>query len=135
MTTPVHAPTTPDELAEHRFFELSIDMLCFARFDGYFQHLNPAWTRDDEAPLYYELDGLVVGRSYAIEVEIWEGGAKAKSPETRVAFSLVATGVSHRGEQLVSFKQLKTGDYRLVLRVRDAVGGASVERSRSVAVR
>ncbi|MBP9899122.1 MAG: hypothetical protein KBF28_12160, partial [Gemmatimonadales bacterium] len=37
--------------------------------------LNPtnAWTRDDEAPLYYELDGLVVGRSYAIEVEIWEG--------------------------------------------------------------
>ncbi len=99
--------------------------------------LNPtnAWTRDDEAPLYYELDGLVVGRSYAIEVEIWEGGAKAKSPETRVAFSLVATGVSHRGEQLVSFKQLKTGDYRLVLRVRDAVGGASVERSRSVAVR
>ncbi|MBP9897529.1 MAG: hypothetical protein KBF28_04100, partial [Gemmatimonadales bacterium] len=99
--------------------------------------LNPtnAWTRDDEAPLYYELDGLVVGRSYAIEVEIWEGGAKAKSPETRVAFSLVATGVSHRGEQLVSFKQLKTGDYRLVLRVRDAVGGATVERSRSVAVR
>ena len=45
MTTPVHAPTTPDELAEHRFFELSIDMLCFARFDGYFQHLNPAWER------------------------------------------------------------------------------------------
>ena len=36
---------SPDELAEHRFFELSIDMLCFARFDGYFQHLNPAWER------------------------------------------------------------------------------------------
>lgn len=45
MTTPVHIPTTPDQLAEHRFFELSIDMLCFARFDGFFQHLNPAWER------------------------------------------------------------------------------------------
>lgn len=99
--------------------------------------LNPtnAWSRDDEAPLYYEIDGLVVGRSYAIEVEIWEGGAKAKAPEARVAFSLVATAVTHRGEQLVSFKQLKPGDYRLVLRVRDAVSGASAERSRSVAVR
>lgn len=39
-----HAPS-PDQLAEHRFFELSIDMLCFARFDGFFQHLNPAWER------------------------------------------------------------------------------------------
>ncbi|MBK7594073.1 MAG: hypothetical protein IPJ11_02200 [Gemmatimonadetes bacterium] len=99
--------------------------------------LNPtnAWTRDDEAPLYYELDGLVVGRSYAIEVEIWEGGEKAKAPETRVGFSLVATAATHRGEQLVSFKQLKPGDYRLVLRVRDVVGGTAVERSRSVAVR
>jgi hypothetical protein len=99
--------------------------------------LNPtnAWTREDEAPLYYEIDGLVVGRSYAIEVEIWEGGAKGKAPEARVAFSLVATAVTHRGEQLVSFKQLKPGEYRLVLRVRDAVGGVTVERSRSVAVR
>jgi PAS domain S-box-containing protein len=45
MTPPLsHAPS-PDQLAEHRFFELSIDMLCFARFDGFFQHLNPAWER------------------------------------------------------------------------------------------
>lgn len=99
--------------------------------------LNPtnAWTREDEAPLYYELDGLVAGRSYAIEVEIWDGDGKGKAPQTRVGFSLVATSTRQCGEQLVSFKQLKPGDYRLVLRVRDAVGGATVERSRSVAVR
>jgi PAS domain S-box-containing protein len=43
MSPSTPSSPTPDQLAEHRFFELSIDMLCFARFDGFFQHLNPAW--------------------------------------------------------------------------------------------
>lgn len=99
--------------------------------------LNPtnAWSREDEAPLFYELDGLVVGRNYAVEVEIWEGDGKAKTPRTRVTFPLVTSAPSLQGEQIISFKQLKAGDYRLVLRARDLVSGATVERSRSVAVR
>ena len=28
-----------------RFFEVSIDMLCFLDFNGYFRRLNPAWER------------------------------------------------------------------------------------------
>ena len=34
--------TAPTEM-EHPFFELSLDLLCFADFSGYFRHLNPAW--------------------------------------------------------------------------------------------
>lgn len=30
---------------DQRFFELSIDLLCFADYSGYFRRLNPAWER------------------------------------------------------------------------------------------
>ena len=35
---------TPQEL-EERFFSISIDLLCFLDFNGYFKRLNPAWER------------------------------------------------------------------------------------------
>jgi PAS domain S-box-containing protein len=35
----------PARVMEDRFFDLSIDMLCFLGFDGHFARLNPAWER------------------------------------------------------------------------------------------
>jgi len=33
------------ENEREKFFKLSPDMMCVAGFDGFFKHLNPAWTR------------------------------------------------------------------------------------------
>ena len=44
-----------DHELQDRFFEESIDLLCFAGFNGYFRRLNPAW----EATLGFTRDELL----------------------------------------------------------------------------
>jgi len=36
---------TPADASDDRFFAISIDMLCFMDFNGFFKRLNPAWER------------------------------------------------------------------------------------------
>lgn len=38
-------PLSLDPLSTGDYFELSLDLLCTASFDGYFEQLNPAWER------------------------------------------------------------------------------------------
>ena len=37
-------PKQGEEAELHRFFAQSLDLMCIAGFDGYFKHLNSAWT-------------------------------------------------------------------------------------------
>lgn len=41
----MHDSTAQAESASARFFDMSLDLLSVAGFDGYFQQLNPAWER------------------------------------------------------------------------------------------
>lgn len=55
----MNAQDTPDARLTHEdmqeFFNLTLEMLCVAGFDGYFKRLNPVWTR----VLGYTLDELL----------------------------------------------------------------------------
>ena len=43
MATDERTDTERSRALEARFFDLSIDLLCFLDFSGYFKRLNPAW--------------------------------------------------------------------------------------------
>ena len=85
-----------------RFFDLSLDMICFAGFDGYFKRLNAAWERT----LGFSAEELK-SKPYAELIH----------PDDRAA-TLSAAARLKAGERVVSFENrylCKDGSYKWLL--------------------
>jgi hypothetical protein len=99
--------------------------------------LNPtnAWRRDEPALLTYEVDGQVPGRTYETRYELWKTTGKPKSPSNVITTKGVASAVTETVHRELSLKELDSGAYRLVVRVKDTVTGAESTRERMIPVR
>ncbi len=82
-----------------RFFNLSLDLMCIAGFDGYFKRLNPVWVRT---------------LGYTIEELLSEPYLNFVHPDDRSPTTVVAAKV-HGGHELLRFENRyrhKDGSYR-----------------------
>ena len=95
------AAASAEEQLEH-FFEVSLDLICVAGFDGYFKRLNPAWERT----LGFAARELL-GQPYLSFVH----------PDDRDATTAAAAQVA-QGTHVISFEnryRAKDGSYRWLL--------------------
>jgi PAS domain S-box-containing protein len=98
---PSVAGASAEEQLEH-FFEVSLDLICVAGFDGYFKRLNPAWERT----LGFTAQELL-GQPYLRLVH----------PDDRDA-TMAAASRAARGTHVISFEnrfRAKDGSYRWLL--------------------
>src|SRR5436190_13870891 len=86
-----------------RLFDLSLDLLCIAGFDGYFKRLNPAWER----VLGFTIPELL-SRPYVDFVH----------PDDRIATEKEASKLIETGAEVFSFRNrfiCRDGSYRWLL--------------------
>jgi hypothetical protein len=99
--------------------------------------LNPAnaWRKDESGILTYLVDGMVPGRSYETQLELWDAKGNPERPKNTIAFTTKPAGTRDLVQRELSFQELSPGDYRLVLRVKDMTTGRIVTRERRLAIR
>ncbi len=104
--------------------------------DGERVLLNPldVYSRTATMELYYELSGLVPGRSYRTTLAL-TGRTGAAGDGVQAAFTETAGAVVQQLRRALALKTLKGGSYRLVLTIEDTLTGATVRRERRVNVR
>jgi hypothetical protein len=99
--------------------------------------LNPldTYSRASAMELYYDLTGLVPGKSYRTTIELANTLAISRGDAVRVSFDDKATAPAQHVRRSLDLKTLKGGQYRLVLTVEDVATGTKVSRERTVNVR
>ena len=92
-----------------------------------------AYAAGSAAPLYYEMHGLVPGRTYRTTVSLTRAGQRPDRG-TRLLFSETAEAGSMRVRRTMGLDDLRRGQYRLVVTVEEEGTGAAVSRERMVNV-
>ena len=95
------ATASAEEQLEH-FFEVSLDLICMAGFDGYFKRLNPAWERT---------------LGFTAQELLAEPYLHFVHPDDRDA-TIAAAARAVRGKHVISFEnryRAKDGPYRWLL--------------------
>jgi hypothetical protein len=99
--------------------------------------LNPTgtWRLDEPATLFYEVDGMVAGHDYETRIEVWQEKSPERGAKTVLTFREVALGGTQRIRRDLSLAEIGTGEFRLVIRIRDTVSRADASRSRRLVVK
>jgi hypothetical protein len=97
--------------------------------------LNPlnAYPRGVDADLFYEIGGLLPGRSYSVTIAVRRAEDKPKDkPAFQVGFELKATAAYERVTRSLGLGNIKPGNYVLLVQVRESGSEREVERRRAL---
>lgn len=90
-------------------------------------HPLNAFTRESEAELYYQLNGLTSGQEYRTRVELFPTGQGAAAAALALSFTDEASGRFAEIQRTIGLGNLQPGRYRLRVTVSGAGGSVSEE--------